>query len=99
MSKITSYILADVAEHDASDIYDYTQETHGTRQAETYLAGLETTLGSLVEQPNLGRERPEIREGLRSFIYEQHTIFYRIMSDHLRIVRVLHSRRDMPRHF
>ncbi len=98
MSKITSYILANIAERDVSDIYDYTLNSYGSKQAKIYLEGLETTLAMLVKQPHLGKERPEIRKYLRSFLYDQHTVFYRIMGDHIRIVRVLHSRRDLMRH-
>ncbi|RMZ50540.1 type II toxin-antitoxin system RelE/ParE family toxin [Flavobacteriaceae bacterium PRS1] len=33
-------------------------------------------------------------------IYEQeHIIFYRLLKDNIRIVRVLHGSKDMPRHF
>ena len=99
MSDLRSYILSDNAENDISEIYDYTESAHGTGQASTYLSGLETTLNMLVDGPNLGKLRPEIRKELRSFIYEKHIIFYRVLSDHIRIVRVLHSRRDIPKYF
>lgn len=98
MSVITSYVLSDIAETDVSDIYDYTCTAHSAKQAVTYLLGLEDSLTTLVAQPRLGKLRPEIRAGLYSYIYEQHVIFYRIMTDHIRIVRVLHGRRDMPTH-
>jgi len=99
MSNLRSYILSDNAENDVSEIYDYTEREHGARRAAAYLSGLEKTLNMLVEGPNLGKLRPEIRKELRSFTYEKHIIFYRVLSDHIRIVRVLHSRRDIPKYF
>jgi len=98
MAGVSSYILAEAAEADVSDIFDYTLGAHGSKQAADYLSGLEEALAALVQQPGLGRARPEIREGLHSIPYQHHVIFYRIMTDHLRIVRILHARRDLPAH-
>ena len=99
MNDITRYVLSDIAEFDIGDIYDYTLANHGAAQAATYLTGLDTAFEQLIDNPMSGKERPEIRAELRSIIYNHHTVFYRIMDTHIRIVRVLHSSRDMPRHF
>ena len=99
MNDITHYVLSDIAEADISDIYDYTVSKHGAAQAAVYLSGLDRFLDNLVDQPTMGKARNDIRDGLRSFQYEHHTIFYRLLDDHIRIVRILHSSRDMPRHF
>lgn len=99
MKDIIHYVLSDIAELDISDIYDYTLTKHGVAQAATYLSGLDRFLETLVEQPTMGKARPEIREGLQSFQYEHHVVFYRLLDDHIRIVRILHSSRDIPRHF
>ena len=96
MKKVQSYRLSDIAESDVSEIYDYTDLQHGASQAVKYLTGLDNTFSALVEQPLIGKDRPEIRKELRSFVFEKHTIFYRIMDDEIRIIRVLHSRCDLP---
>ncbi len=96
MNKMQAYELSDVAESDVSEIYDYTDLQHGAGQAIKYLIGLDKAFNVLVEQPLIGKNRSEIREELRSFVYEKHTIFYRIMDDKIRIVRILHSRCDLP---
>lgn len=97
MNNIQSYKLADIAERDVSEIYDYTALEYSTDQAIKYLTSLDKAFGVLVEQPFIGKDRSEIRKELRSFVYEKHTIFYRIMTDYIRIVRVLHSRSDIPK--
>lgn len=99
MGQITHYVMAAIAEQDVGDIYDYTLGAHGVAQAAVYLSGLDRHLEHLVDNPELGKARPEIRAGLRSFPYEHHIVFYRIMTDHVRVVRVLHESRDMPRYF
>lgn len=68
----------------------------GNDQAISCLADLEPVLLKLVDYPELGRARPEIRVGLRSFAYRNHVIFYRILESHIRVVRVLHGSRDLP---
>lgn len=97
MGDITSYKLSDIAETDISDIYDYTQVQYGKAQAIQYLTGLDACFNSLVEQPHMGKHRPEIRDGLRSFPYEHHIVFYRLQENFIRIVRVLHESRDVKR--
>lgn len=52
---------------------------------------------TLIDQPELGRMRNEIRSELRSLVYEKHIIFYRVMNDNIRIIRVLHGSRDIPK--
>lgn len=55
--------------------------------------------GGLCNTPLKGRARPEIREGLRSHIQESHIVFYRLIKDRIRIVRILHGSRDLPQNF
>ena len=96
---ITFYELSATADQDVEDIYDYAKQEYGEDQAEAYTLELEIFLDQLVANPEMGKKRDEIRTGLRSFPKGHHIIFYRILSDRIRIVRVLHSRRDLPRIF
>lgn len=99
MTKLNRYVLSDIADQDIGEIYDYTVSNHGIVQAIEYVTGLDARFAALVDQPRMGKARPEIRDGLMSLIYEHHIVFYRIMDDHIRIVRVLHGSRDLPRFF
>ena len=49
----------------------------------------------LAEQPHIGRERPELRQGLRSFAVRTCVIFYQIIDDTVEIVSVVHGSRDI----
>nr|WP_298002519.1 type II toxin-antitoxin system RelE/ParE family toxin [uncultured Flavobacterium sp.] len=53
----------------------------------------------LFKNPFSGTNRTEIKEGLYSFPKDNHIIFYRIFSNHIRIIRVLHGSRDLPNSF
>lgn len=94
-----TYLLSLEAEADLGDIFDYTSEQFGIDQAASYLSELEAQLIQLTTNPKLGRERKEIRAGLRSIACNSHVIFYRIRTDHIRIVRILHGSRDLPKFF
>lgn len=96
---IKTYVLSVEADADLGEIFDYTEQEFGIEQAATYLSELEIILLALVVNPKSGRERNEIRAGLRSMIFNSHVIFYRICDDHLRVVRVLHGSRDFPKFF
>ncbi len=93
------YELSQAADADLDAIVKYTINEHGAVQASDYLGGVHETLLMLSRQPEAGKKRNEIEVGLRSFIFEYHTIFYRIMPDKIWIARILHSRRDLPRFF
>lgn len=94
---VSRYELSADADQDIEGIYDYTVEAFGSSQAMVYLTGIEQVLSELVRNPELGRERPEIKPGLRSVVHEHHVVFYRVLSDRLRIVRILHNARDLRR--
>ena len=93
------YLLSEIADLDLEDIFDYTNHKFGFEQAEKYLTEIEDIFHHLLINPESGRTRNEIKEGLYSFPTDNHIIFYRILDDHIRIVRVLHGSRDIPFYF
>ncbi|HEX2209203.1 MAG TPA: type II toxin-antitoxin system RelE/ParE family toxin [Longimicrobium sp.] len=58
-----------------------------------------TVMERLTEFPDMGRPRREVRRALRSFVATPFVIFYRRKGDGIRIVRVLHERRDIDKAF
>ncbi|MBX2815486.1 MAG: type II toxin-antitoxin system RelE/ParE family toxin [Saprospiraceae bacterium] len=92
--------LSQEADRDLENIFDYTLEQHGASQAITYVSSFDRPLVELSENPLLGRDRPEIRAGLRSLSHRHHIIFYRqVENGKVRILRILHGARDLPRNF
>lgn len=89
------YELSPEADQDLEEIFEYTEGEFGFDQAIEYLSSFDELLGKLVNNPELGKERKEIREGLRSILKEKHVIFYRILKNRIRIVRILHGSRDL----
>ena len=93
------YILSEIADMDLEEIFDYTFDEFGFDQAEKYLLEIEEIFQNLIINPQIGKKRDEIKQGLYSFPKDNHIIFYRILDNHIRIVRVLHGSRDIPKYF
>ncbi|UWU92501.1 type II toxin-antitoxin system RelE/ParE family toxin [Bradyrhizobium sp. CB1015] len=49
----------------------------------------------LLENPLAGRERRELKAGLRSFAVGNYVIFYAPLPDGVEIIRVMHGRQDI----
>ena len=93
-----SYSLTPAAKADLREIWLYTLENWGEAQADRYLFQLEECCERLVEHPELGRPRDELRRGYRSLLEGSHLIIYRYHLDRIEIIRVLHRRMDPERH-
>lgn len=64
--------------------------------ADESLDSIQSTVSLLATQPEMGRVRPELADGLRSFpTRTAYIIFYVPDEDGLLIVRVLHHARDI----
>ena len=99
MSSVTFYELSATADQDIEGIFDYLEQKYSQDRAVEYTMDLEFLFEKLVAHPKLGVQRDEIQSGLRSFPKAQHIVFYRILPDRVRIVRVLHGRQDLPEYF
>ena len=64
--------------------------------SDRFLDGFERTFQLLATTPDMGRARPELGQGLRSFPVGRYVIFYRSRHDGIDIVRVLSASRDIP---
>lgn len=86
------------AERDLESIIDYTAQEWGAPQANTYLDVLESRAQLLAENPDLGTTRETVFEGLLSFPYESHILYYKKHARGIVIVRILHQHMDPVKH-
>lgn len=91
--------ISEQATRDLEDIFDYTENEFGLRQAVTYITSFDDVFFRLTDHPLMGKERIEIKKGLFSVLHESHVVFYRIKRQHIMIVRILHGSRDLPHQF
>ena len=92
------YHFTEKAERDLERIIDYTVERWGASQANTYLDGLETRAQLLADNPDLGTKREALSEGLLSFPFESHILYYMKQPRGITIIRVLHQNMDPLKH-
>ena len=87
------YRLSGLAEQDLEEIWSYVAEDASPTRADQLTDAIFNRFELLVEQPLMGRNRPEFGAGVRSFVVENYVIYYRHQGDVL-VARVLHGRRD-----
>jgi len=85
---------SEAAERDLEAILDYL-DRHSPRAAERLVSQLDEKCRLLGQFPGMGRARDELAAGLRSLVVEQYIVFYRLTSDAVQVVRILHGRRDI----
>lgn len=78
------------AQRDLVNIIHYTVKTWGKTQAVNYIDGMEELAGNLAKSPALGIRRDDLKEGLLSFPYQSHMLFYTATKTGISIIRILH---------
>jgi toxin ParE1/3/4 len=68
-------------------------------RAESFVAELEAKARHLAENPRSYPARDDISPGLRAAVHGRYLLLYREFEDEVRIVRVVHGARDLPRIF
>lgn len=82
------------AEADLDEIWDYIA-LENPEAARRFLYKIHDKCEAVSKTPVIGRKRPELGRGVRSFPVGNYIIFFRIDDDDTTIVRVLHGRRDL----
>ncbi len=65
------------------------------RAARRWLLTIDEKLRCLADFPGIGRARPELGRGLRSFPVGNYILFYRPTNDGIELIRVLHGARKV----
>lgn len=86
--------LADSARADLIDIWSYIAED-SVRAADSFVNRLLKRCQLLADNPEVGKEREQFAEGLRSFPFDRIVVFYRFSESSVEIARVLSGYRDL----
>jgi toxin ParE1/3/4 len=87
-------IFSPLAETDLLEIWLFIAED-STTHADTLLDKIKNQLDSIGQQPEMGRLRPELGLGLRSFPVGNYIIFYRVEIENIQVIRILNGSRDI----
>ncbi|MBO6561105.1 MAG: type II toxin-antitoxin system RelE/ParE family toxin [Nisaea sp.] len=90
----THYRLTPRARADLEEIWLYSEETWSAEKADDYIDALTEGFEALLRVPEMARERTELRPPVRIHPLGGHLIVYRILEDHIEIVRLLGGRQN-----
>ncbi|MEM8804545.1 MAG: type II toxin-antitoxin system RelE/ParE family toxin [Cyanobacteria bacterium P01_G01_bin.38] len=90
--------LSALAESDLTAIWNYAGD-YNELVADALIDRLVKRFVMLSTFQEAGRERPELGSGIRSFPVDRYVIFYRIITEGIEIIRVLHGSRDIEQVF
>jgi len=91
-------VVSPRAEADLDDIWEYTIDRWGERQAEIYLRLIKEAMGVVAADPKAGRMYGNVRPGYRRYSVGSHLLFYQVTRTAIVVVRVLHQRMDAGHH-
>ncbi|WP_200796916.1 type II toxin-antitoxin system RelE/ParE family toxin [Vibrio quintilis] len=91
-------LLAPVAQSDLKHIWQFGVDNWGVTKSNQYIDAIKSAFLTLMKQPSIGLERPGLLQDLRSHSVKSHTIFYRVLTDRVEIIRILHNRQDPGLH-
>ncbi|MBU6338359.1 MAG: type II toxin-antitoxin system RelE/ParE family toxin [Rickettsiales bacterium] len=80
------------AQKDLENIYIYSFKEWGEKQADKYFDELDYSINkTLLQNPRIGTTYDHVRSGYRQYQINEHMVFYKITSDKIYIIRVLHK--------
>lgn len=87
------------AEMDMEEIYLYTRNKWGRRQAELYTDKLLRKIAHTSELPNdvQTRDRSNLLSGCRSTQSQKHHVFYLVKDTFIEVIRILHENMNTER--
>ncbi|MCX7088369.1 MAG: type II toxin-antitoxin system RelE/ParE family toxin [Methylococcales bacterium] len=87
--------FSELSRTDLKDIYLYIAIESPVRGRQLIVEIIQCCEQTLAKHPQIGKIRPEIYIGLRSFVFKRYTIFYREAESAIEIIRILHGSRDV----
>jgi len=87
-------VFSPTAQADLTDIAIYIAQDN-PRRALTFVDELEAKCDALGISPGIGTARPELGEGICMLPCGRYLIFYRLVSQVLRVERIMHGARDI----
>ena len=96
---IPGYSLRQQAQDDLESIWIYSYREWGDEQADQYIRSLLSRFTWLSENPQLGKQRAEIKPGYYCYPEGMHLFFYKITQDGIDIIGVPHQNMDIVSYF
>ncbi|VAW34971.1 hypothetical protein MNBD_GAMMA01-845 [hydrothermal vent metagenome] len=95
---MTQYVLSPEAKKSLIQIKAFSTNQFGRLRATRYLQDIASRFKELASNPELGKLRNELKAGYYSYFVGSHSIYYRIKTNHIEIIDVLHQSMEPERH-
>lgn len=95
---MTAYALSPRARTDLTGVWRYSAENWNVEQADRYVRKMHAVFERLARDPRSGRSCDHIRRGYRMYPVESHMVFFRLTTNGVDIIRILHQKMDFQRH-
>lgn len=92
------YTLFPLAKTDLENIWLYTLDTWSRAQADSYVDALFDSFDDILSGKAQSKNVSDIREGYFRVAVRSHFVFYKLVSDEVQIVRILHQRMNTEAH-
>ena len=94
---MSKYILSPEAQISLKQIKEFSTANFGAKKTKFYLQEILTRFRELATNPYLGIKRDELKAGYYSSSIGSHTIYYRINSNLVEVIDVLHQSMEPAR--
>ena len=88
---MANYKLSDAADQDFEQLFEYGIDNFGLARAKSYVDGLIIQFQSIAENPLHYQAVDHVRMGYRRSVYGEHTIYYVVSNDCVKIMRILRA--------
>ena len=96
MASVKRVVRTPAAKQDLLDIWGYYARVGSSDVADAILRELDLAVKGIPINTLLSRDRSELMAGLRSVLVRPHIVFFLASNEELKIMRILHGRRDFP---
>ena len=94
-----SFKITPRAQEDLKEIGRYTISQWGKKQRDSYLRNLDKRFFWLANNPYLGKQRPDIKQGYYCYLQGSHLIFYLMNETDIEIIGIPHKAMDIINYF
>lgn len=84
---------------DLDEIWLYIAQRGGVAVAQRYIEHLTGTFDVIASMPGIGRDRRELKSGMRSHSVDDYVVYYQHKKGLLTILHVVHGARDVTKLF
>ncbi|MEQ1676179.1 MAG: type II toxin-antitoxin system RelE/ParE family toxin [Chitinophagaceae bacterium] len=93
--KRRTYTITKKAVSDLEEIWLYTVEKWSVEQADRYYNLIIDEIEYICSNADAGKSMEHVRKGYRASKVKSHLVFYKISTDLVEVIRILHERMDI----